>query len=61
MNRIIALALLVAAVPLSAHGRPMRHRHRPLLVVGGPFGPPRVQVRVRPCLPPRPRVVVFLP
>lgn len=58
MNRIIALALLVAAAPLSAHGRPMRHR--PLLVVGGSFGPPRFHVRVRPCLPPRPRVV-FLP
>lgn len=61
MNRLLALAVILAAGPLSAHGGP-RHRrhHRPVVIVSGPGCLPRPQgVRVRPWLPPRPRIVFF--
>lgn len=62
MNRLLALVLLAAAVPLSAHGgHRRRHPHRPVVIVAGPACLPGPRVpRVRPWLPPRPRVV-FLP
>lgn len=63
MTRLLALALLLFAGPLSAHGGPWhRHHHRrPALVIAGPpcLPGPRM-IRVRPWLPPRPRVL-FVP
>ncbi len=59
MNRLLALVLALIAVPLSAHGGPgRRHPRRPAVIVGGPACLPRPHwVRVRPWLPPRPRIV----
>lgn len=61
MNRLLALALLVAALPLSAHGGPWHRRHhRPRVIVAGPACLPGPHLlRVRPWLPPRPRIIVL--